>query len=124
MNIIIKTIPHKEQRYETVGDYQLRHGQWEITVSDMGNDDYEFLVLLHELVEWKLTQKRGISEESITAFDKQFEEKRADGNIDEPGNDWNAPYHKEHVFAECIERMVAHEIGVDWEKYDKTVNNL
>lgn len=124
-----KTIPHDTQRYETVGDYyETTNGygdkKWDFRVSDMGNDDYEFLVFIHELVEWRLTQKRGISEESITAFDKEFEAKRKQGNIDEPGHDLNAPYHKEHVFAELIERMVAHELGIDWEKYDEVVNNL
>ena len=124
--ITINTIPHKQQRYETVGDYFLskRSKQWVFNVSNMENIDFEFLVILHEFIEWKLTQKRGISEESITAFDKEFEKNRQEGNLDEPGHDPKAPYNKEHVFAEKIERLMAEELGVDWDTYDKTVNDL
>jgi hypothetical protein len=28
----------------------------------MSDSDYEFLVILHEMIEWYLTQKRGIKE--------------------------------------------------------------
>lgn len=125
MQIEFKTIRHDKQRYPTVGDY-FKVGKyiWKFFVSKMNNEDYEFLVFLHELVEWKLTQKRGISEESITAFDTEFEKNRPDGNLEEPGHDPKAPYHREHVFAEKIERAMAEELGVDWDTYDKVVNDL
>lgn len=124
--ITIFTIPHKQQRYDTVGDYFLskRTSHWIFNISKMNNDDYEFLVAIHELIEWRLTQKRGITEESISSFDKKFELKRKKGNNDEPGNDIDAPYYKEHVFAESIEKQIAKELGVDWDKYDKEVTNL
>lgn len=122
-NIEIKVIDHKKHRYETVGDYFKKNKSWQFRVSKM-NYDYEMLVIFHELVEWFLTQKRGISEKGITNFDVWFESKRKAGNIDEPGHDKKAPYHKEHVFAEKIEKLIAKEIGVDWKKYDNTVNTL
>lgn len=129
MRIDIQSIPHGNQRYETVGDYWeeemlggkvIRH----IRVSDMGNEDYEFLVALHEMVESFLCKKRGISEESITEFDMEFEKNRPEGNTDEPGNDQNAPYKKEHQFATRVEKMMAEELGVDWNEYDNAVINL
>lgn len=124
-NILIKTIPHSEHRYETVGDYQYdEEGNETIDVSEMNNEDYEFLVCIHELVESYLCKKRNISEESITAFDTDFEKNRAEGNTDEPGDDPNAPYRKEHFFATTIERLMAAELGVDWKTYDDTVVNL
>jgi hypothetical protein len=122
--INIETIPIEEMRYDTVGDYYEESGIRQFRIADMKNEDYEFLVLIHEMIEEHLTRKRGISEESITAFDVEFEKNRKEGNIDEPGHDINAPYHKEHVFAECIERLIAQELGVDWKKYDDTVNTL
>lgn len=130
--ISVKVIPHSKQRYNTVGDYfkEMIYGimpdklpnspNWICTERVMreqvrissSNADYEFLIAMHELIEWYLTEKRGISEKSITAFDKKFKGV-------EPGKDKKAPYHKEHMFAEKIERMLAKELKVNWEKYDK-----
>jgi hypothetical protein len=128
LNIVAKTIPHKTHRYETVGDYfRDPKGVQQFRVSDMGNKDYEFLVLLHELVESHLCQKRGIAEEKITEFDKWFEQARDMGMIyddDEPGTHPNSPYLREHMFAMMIERAMAREIGIDWEQYNKTVMGL
>jgi hypothetical protein len=88
MRILIDTIPHEDQRYPTVGD-------WQFTKGDFG---------------------RG--EDMLDKFDKDF-----DGE-GEPGDDPTAPYHREHVFATKIERMLAEELGIDWDAYDKTVNAL
>jgi len=128
--ITIKPIPHEWHRYETVGDYYesdftLPYGQkkWNFRVSKT-NADYEFLVVIHELVEWFLAQKRGIKEEDIYAFDTAFEAKRVQGNTDEPGNDEDAPYRKEHEFAEMIERLIAKELGIEWAKYDEVISKL
>ena len=90
----------------------------------MGNDDYHMLVFLHEMVEAHLTKVRGITEKSISNFDIEFEKKRQDGNVDEPGDDPNAPYRKEHFFATSVERLLAAELGVDWKEYDDAVNSL
>lgn len=123
--ILIEVIPHKHHRYDTCGDYIFEdNGNIRIWVSDTGNDDYSFLVAVHELVEAYLTRKRGISEESITKFDKEFERRREVGNVDEPGDDFNAPYRKEHFLATNIERQLALELGIDWKAYDKTINEL
>lgn len=128
MKIIIQTIPNSSQRYPTVGDYwKDEDGTDHIVVSDMGNDDYAFLVAIHELTEMYLCQKRGIKEEDITAFDIKFEEERNDdkhGPEEEPGYAPDAPYKNEHFFAESIERLIAGQLGVDWKTYDKTVNEL
>lgn len=130
LHIYIDTIPHAEHRYPTVGDYWdvPAHGIYpprtEVRVSDMGNTDYEFLVAIHELIELYLCKKRGISEDSITEFDMEFEKNRPPDNLDEPGNSLAAPYHAEHIFATSIEQLVAAELGVNWDEYDKTVNSL
>lgn len=125
MNIILKSIPHSEQRYETVGDWQeLPDGSVVITVSDMGNEDFNALVAIHELVEYLLCKKRGITDEEVTAFDKAFEEARQPGNTDEPGDQVAAPYFQEHQFASYVETVVAVELGVSLEGYTKAVNSL
>lgn len=128
MNINIKTIAHSEQRYPTVGDWQIdEQGNLEIRVSDMGNPDYESLVALHELVEVLLCKKRGITTEQVDVFDKQFEADRAvgmHGPEDEPGDDPLAPYKKEHFFATNIEALMSSELGVDWKTYEEKINEL
>jgi len=130
LHIYIDTVPHSTQRYPTVGDYfdvqtpGMRVPVTNVRISDMQDEDCEFLVAIHELIEQHLCKKRGISEESITAFDMEFEQNRLPGDVEEPGNDIRAPYYKEHVFATSIEKLVAAELGVDWDEYDKTVNSL
>lgn len=123
--INIGIIPHSEHRYETVGDYWYPQSfRMELRVSDMQNEDFEFLVMIHELVESHLCRKRGIPEPIIKAFDEAFEAKREVGNEDEPGFDPLAPYFKEHTFATIIEAQIAEELGVDWDEYSKKVNSL
>jgi hypothetical protein len=126
MDIIIKTIPHNQQRYETVGDWYFSqdHSKLFIFVSYMGNTHYEFLVAFHEQAEAMLCWDRGINEGAITVFDKLFEQNREAGNEDEPGDDPLAPYRKEHFFATTVERLMAAELNVDWEKYDKAIYAL
>jgi hypothetical protein len=130
-NIFIQTIPHERHRYETVGDYFytkdnfiLGEEDMQVRVSDMGNEDYEFLVAIHELIEAYLCRKRGIREEDITAFDIAFEKLRLEGNEDEPGDSPDAPYQKEHQFATKIERQLSDELGVNWDAYDEKVLSL
>lgn len=122
--VLLQSILHKHQTYETVGNYETAHGFSLISVSDMGNTQYEQLVAVHELIEMILTQARGISEQHITDFDKAFEMIRQPGNTDEPGDDPRAPYQKEHQFATKIERLLAAELGIDWDTYEQTVMGL
>ena len=128
LNINIKTIPHKEHRYPTLGDYwRSADGKQEMRISEMGNDDYAFMIAVHELIEWYITEKRGIKEEDIEAFDEAFEKERLQGlhtEKDEAGFDPRAPYVKEHTFATEIEKQLAKELGVDWEIYDTEIKAL
>ena len=90
----------------------------------MGNEDYEFLVGIHEQIEEHLTRRKGIREQDIKAFDEMWEKELQEGlhnENEEPGHDPRAPYREYHVFAECIERLIASRMGVDWEAYDNSV---
>lgn len=125
--IYIKAIPHANHRYETCGDYWEGDDIINFRVSDMKNPDYEFLVILHELIEYWLIQKKGIRIKDIDDFDIKFEEERALGlhSVDEePGDSCNAPYREEHQFATIIEKEVARAMDIDWDDYDKTIMNL
>lgn len=125
MNITIKTIPHDQQRYETVGDWWFTPtGDIEIRVSDMGNPQYEFLVAYHEQCEVMMCINEGITVEEVDAFDIEFEKNRAEDNADEPGDDPKAPYRKQHFAATTLERQMAANLGVDWKLYEEAIYSL
>ena len=123
LNIQIKTIPSSEHRYSTCGDYWIdQDGSWQIRVSDMGNWHYEMAVAIHELWEQSLCFDRGIKEEDISNFDIQFEKEREEGKhseMDEPGDNENAPYVKEHCSATGIERLFISEVNEKFKEYDE-----
>jgi hypothetical protein len=127
VNILIKVIPHAQQRYDTVGDWIFQGDTLFITISDMGDDRYNQLVGYHEYIEAILCKAAGIKEEDVTAFDIKFEEWRASGNVgafDEPGNHNASPYYQQHQIATQYEMLLARELGVDWDAYDEAVNSL
>ena len=125
MRIEIQTIPHHEQRYPTVGDYWDENDVLQIRVSEMRDWRYVILVAVHEIVEAMLARYRGIPEEQIGDFDMAFEKNREEGLVrGEPGDAPDAPYRREHFFATNLERLLAAELGVDWETYEADVDSL
>lgn len=119
-----------DMRYETVGDYYFTDDNKEILQLDIlntGNDHYNFLIMIHELLEEHCTRKNGIKEEDIMSFDLKFEKEREEGlhdEYEEPGFDESAPYYEEHVFATEVEMMLAFRLGLDWGDYCLTINSL
>ena len=125
LKILIETIPHEEQRYATVGDWFIDpDGTIHIRVSDLGDYRKEVAIAIHELIEMMLCRDRGITQDEVDVFDKQFEASRVEGNDDEPGDDPEAPYVNEHCFATGIERLLIAEFGLSWKEYDDKVNSL
>lgn len=135
MKVTIKTIPHKKQRYKTVGDWVVKGGELsEILVSYMGNDDYAFLVGIHEAIEGYLCLKAGVSQKEVDNFDIEYENARLKGitarcgckpkPTSEPGFDRHAPYGKFHRYATDIERGLAKSLGISWKVYTKVVESL
>ncbi len=117
MKIVIETIPHDHQRYETVGDYfRDDDGTLRIFVSAMADPRSELLVAIHELVEQVMTEAAGISNGEIDAFDLGHPE------LDDPGADPRAPYHRQHTIATAIEMTVCAEIGLSWADHCVTVD--
>jgi hypothetical protein len=127
MNILIYKVRHKDQRYDTVGDWRFVNtailgepgrADLTVTVSEMNDWRYELLVGVHELIEAALCKQRGISGEAVDAFDKGF------AKAGEPGDDPACPYRREHFFATSIEWLLAAELGVDWDEYDAALEAL
>ncbi len=129
MNINIQTIPHQEQRYNTVGDYwerQTPEGATvvEVRISVLPNPLFERLILIHELVEYFLVSLAGIPIQAIDDFDIAFEAQREPSDLGEPGDQRQAPYYHQHQMATVIERLCAFLLGVDWQDYEDAVNSL
>ena len=117
-------VPLDSQRYATLGDYYEENGTLHFKISDTGNDTFNKVILVHELVEQILTEYQGVKEPDILAFDlwveKQIElgEYPEDG---EPGDHPLAPYRKQHDFAMNIERQIMNFLGIPFADYDKQV---
>jgi hypothetical protein len=125
MNIDIKTIPHKEQRYPTVGDwYYTKEGVLIIRISCLDDWRMEACVAIHEFVECVLCHYMGVTQQMVDEFDTKFENNRPYGNTDEPGDNPRAPYRIQHCIATGVERIVASFLGFSWKKYDDKVNSL
>ena len=132
MKIDFEIIAHRNQRYPSAGDYYLQRGVWLFRVSRMKDKRYSWLVFAHELLEWMLCRLMGVRMGDIDKFDLAYEAGRSKGSgapcgcelQDEPGNDIHAPYHVQHVAATRCERLLAEVLGVDWDTYDATVENL
>jgi len=116
MRLDALTIPHDAQRYNTVGDYYYPYkGHVRFRISELGNEDYEFLVLLHEIVEEYLCRKAGISEAEITSWDL------AHAYSPDPGSEAGCPYGMQHTAASSIESAMASLLAVNWADYEAEI---
>lgn len=119
MKITIETIEHKNQRYNTIGDWQFNSdGDLNIKVSELGKDYMNFLVAIHELVEAVLCKIHGISEIEVDNFDKNFK-----GRGD-PGESFLSPYFYEHQLATVIETILSLEANFSWQEYARIVKKV
>ena len=118
-HINIAFINHDCQRYDTAGDYQeLSPCVWNVHVSKMGNWRYQYMVMIHELVEMGLTRHNGVDWKDIDKFDMD------NPDLEDPGTCPKAPYHHEHMFAMRIEKMLCTAFGISWDEYNKAFDRL
>lgn len=126
--IHVKSIPAAQHRYRTLGDYYYdRDNVLQVRVTEMGNETYEKLVIIHELIEELMTKHKGIKEEDILAFDQYFEMRRDQGLVPddlEPGFSNEAPYLKDHTIATAVEMMICGALGISWIDYGNFINTL
>lgn len=118
--IISRTIPHEFQNYNTAGDYFERDNTWVMSISENTDFRMEALVFLHEFVEMCLTTQAGIPWADIDVFDTAGEGK---GHPD-PGTLESAPYHKQHMQATELEKQFAAMLGVDWDAYNQSFEEM
>lgn len=125
--ILIVTIPHMFQEYETVGNYKWIDNETYILVSETGNEAYNRLIAIHELIEETLVRHRGMKEEEILNFDLYHQKRVEQGLVhpeSEPGFDPNSPYKDEHAIATGVEMILCAKMGISWSDYEKTINLL
>lgn len=130
MKVIIETIPHAEQRYPTVGDWIVSHDNQFLTirVSELGDWRKEMAVAYHELREALLCIHQGITQAEVDEFDIAFEETRKkhpeELKSKEPGDETYAPYYIPHIMASRDERLLIADFELNWDDYEKQINNL
>ncbi len=116
--IVVETLRHAFQRYPTCGDWTNENGVLRVKVSELPDWRYEALVAIHEIVEATLCRADGVTPEQVDAFDMAFK------GDSEPGDDPQAPYRRQHLMATAIEKMLAAALGVDWQAYERAIEEL
>jgi hypothetical protein len=106
--VVVDFISHSNQRYDTVGDWYYDKGMLRIMVSydhpDLQTETEQEAVVLHELIEAWLCHRAGVTQKQVDEFDFAW----TDGHA-EPGECKAAPYHRQHMAADLMERMYLHE---------------
>jgi hypothetical protein len=125
MRIIIESIPHSQQRYDTYGDWQFIGDELIIKVSEfpfpeqkIDQNTITYLIGLHEMIEAILCQKDGVTEQQVDEWDKSHPE------LEEPGEDSRAPYFIQHQIASGFERGLCKFLGLSWEEYEKLLEGI
>lgn len=141
MKIVIETIPHEKQRYETCGDWFYdTDGTLQIRVSDLKDWRKEALIGIHEAAEALLCRANKITQTDVDEFDTSYEQVREEyvttstplvswknGIItkdSEPGDHPSAPYRHAHCFATSIERLLCAAFGLSWAEYEDAILDL
>ena len=119
------SIPHVDQRYPTVGDWQTRPSFpgsttdiLQIRVSRMPNSIHEYPLIIHELVEALLCHAQGISDVAVDGWDFAHRD-----DLD-PGSDPRCPYHAQHTAATDLEYRMAEHLGLSAEEYNSALQHL
>jgi hypothetical protein len=116
--VTIRFVPQKEQRYETVGDWEIKGKELVVTATRYDDLRWSWAIAFHELVEAAMCTLNGVTSQEVDEFDM------GQGiEYEEPGRHPSAPYHREHLLAFALERKLADAMGVDWKLYDATLTD-
>lgn len=99
-------------RYPTLDDWRLVGDGIFIPYLETGVPESNLLIFVHALVEAFLCQRHGVSERTVTDFDRQYT-----GN-GEPGDEVNCPYKDEHHAAMLAEKYLARLLEYDWKMHN------
>lgn len=97
-------------------------GDLQVRVSQLNDWRHECALGIHEVVEAMLCKYNGVSQASVDAFDREYERTHvSDLNA---GDDAYSPYRREHCFATACERILAAELGICWDEYEKELSAI
>src|SRR5882672_1464250 len=117
----IKLIPVTEHRWTTLGTWVEREdGSFQVLVARMSRWQYELCILAHELVEWAICQRDGVSTKDCDDFDDLWESEFQAGKHSleaEAGFDRRCPYRRGHVLGTRVEWLLCRLLGVSWSQY-------
>jgi hypothetical protein len=108
-----------KQRYDTCGDWFFdKEGVLVIRATNFEDIKMSLAIAFHEFVEATSCIVEGITPEQVDEFDM------GQGmDYDEPGRHPSAPYHRQHMCAMALERKYTQVLGLDWEAYNKVVDD-
>lgn len=117
--IRVQFVNQDQQKYATVGDYgEDEQGIWFKITRFPGKPAYSVAILLHEIAEYYRCKQDGVALSDIDAFDYGHPE------LDDPGLSPSAPYHKQHMESDVLERQFIINSGEDWAEYEAEIDNL
>lgn len=121
MNMNVLVIPNSEMRPEVDGCdwFYDDTGNLEVRIAPLSCWEMETCLAIHELIESILCKKAGISQTEVDQFDLKFDRDHPNEPDIGAGDDPDAPYHRQHIVATTIERIVAGELNLNWEEYEK-----
>lgn len=121
MDIHATIIPREQHRPEVDGCdwYFDSKDNLNVLTSSLGDWRYDALLQIHELIEAVLCKHAGITQQQVDLFDQSFDVAHPNQPDLGAGDDPSAPYFRQHVIATACESIVAHELGVDWNAYNK-----
>jgi hypothetical protein len=123
VKITIETKPIKQIKNSQAGDWiWLDNGDLEITMPYELEWRERILVGIHELIEAVLCQHDGVSEKDVDEFDAIYESQRIKGDNSEAGDSILAPYRKQHLLSTGVEKILAAELNVDWNRYESNLD--
>jgi hypothetical protein len=109
----------RDLRNRQAGDYFTdSYGVLQFEIAKTGNLFYDCAILIHEMAEWMAWRSHGGTEGVMDGFDFAHTE------LYEPGEDPRCPYHKEHMFAEDVERRVVKACGIKWKDYSRAIDKV
>ncbi|SRR6266568_3823188 len=118
MLITVEVIPHNQQRYDTVGDWQFTpNNDLKIFISDTARY-YGYLIAIHEMVEAILCLHSGIIGDTVDKWDLDHI------NSEEPGEIKGCPYYKQHFIATTVEMILAQCLKINWQEYGKAIKEI
>ena len=123
-SILIDFVPLHKIRNNGIGDFFTQLDRGVVRAVKLPDIRYSILIALHEILEFVLTSNANIKESDIDKFDAIVELNGSESDKIDPGSLPNAPYKRQHLFSENIERLVALEMGIDFKEYNQVIDNL